>query len=77
MRSVAALPFEDVMGCAVNMKFHPNAIGKGAAGRAKWVALLRTYFQMGGPQLQPTVASDRIEVAGRKWLKGFFSMGST
>ena len=57
MRSVAALPFEDVMGCAVNMKFHPNAIGKGAAGRAKWVALLRTYFQMGGPQLQPTVAS--------------------
>ena len=57
MRSVAALPFEDVMGCAVNMKFHPNAIGKNAASRAKWVALLRTYFQMGGPQLQPTVAS--------------------
>ncbi|HNR32877.1 MAG TPA: pyruvate formate lyase family protein, partial [Candidatus Hydrogenedentes bacterium] len=56
LRSVAALPFEDVMGCAVNMKFHPNAIGKGPVGRAKWAALLRTYFQMGGPQLQPTVA---------------------
>lgn len=57
MRSVSALPFEDVMGCAVNMKFHPNAIGSGATSRAKWVALLRTYFAMGGPQLQPTVAS--------------------
>jgi len=51
------LPFEDVMGFAVNMKFHPNAMGNGSAGRAKWVALLRTYFQLGGPQLQPTVAS--------------------
>lgn len=66
MRSVAALPFEDVMGCAVNMKFHPNAIGKGPASRAKWVALLRTYFQMGGPQLQPTVASaDTLRAAQR------------
>ena len=45
------------MGCAVNMKFHPRAIGETSAARAKWVALLRTYFQMGGPQLQPTVAS--------------------
>lgn len=57
LRSVAALPSEEVMGCAVNMKFHPNAIGKSAVSRAKWAALIRTYFQMGGPQLQPTVAS--------------------
>ena len=67
MRSVAALPFEDVMGCAVNMKFHPNAIGAGAASRAKWVTLLRTYFQMGGPQLQPTVAgADTLRAAQRE-----------
>ncbi len=57
MRSIAALPFEEVMGCAVNMKFHPNAIGASAATRKKWIALLRTYFDLGGPQLQPTVAS--------------------
>ena len=57
MRSVAALPFEDVMGCAVNVKFHPTGIGENPEARAKWVALIRTYFQMGGAQVQPTVAS--------------------
>jgi len=57
LRSVAALPFEDVMGCAVNMKFHPTGIGENPEARAKWVALIRTYFQMGGAQVQPTVAS--------------------
>jgi len=67
MRSVAALPFEDVMGCAVNMKFHPNAIGATPATREKWVALLRTYFYMGGPQLQPTVASaETLRLAQRE-----------
>ena len=67
MRSVAALPFEDVMGCAVNMKFHPNAIGATPATREKWVALLRTYFDMGGPQLQPTVASaETLRLAQRE-----------
>ena len=67
MRSVAALPFQDVMGCAVNMKFHPSAIGKSAASRAKWVALLRTYFQLGGPQLQPTVVSaEELRAAQRE-----------
>ena len=57
LRSVAALPFEEVMGCAVNMRFHPSALGPSAAARAKWVALLRAYFALGGAQLQPTVAS--------------------
>lgn len=66
MRSVAAMPFEDVMGCAVNMKFHANAIGKGAVNRAKWVALLRTYFQLGGPQLQPTVANAALLRAAQR-----------
>jgi len=57
LRSVASLPFEDVMGCAVNVKFHPSAIGKIEELRKKWVGLLRTYFRLGGAQLQPTVAS--------------------
>lgn len=60
LRSVAALPFEDVMGAAVNMKFHPTGIGQNAQTRKKWAALIRIYFQMGGAQLQPTVASARM-----------------
>ncbi len=57
LRSIASLPFEDVMGCAVNMKFHPSAIGARPETRSKWAALIRTYFQMGGSQLQPTCVS--------------------
>ena len=57
LRSVASLPFEDVMGCAVNVKFHPSAIGEIEELRRKWVSLLRTYFKLGGAQIQPTVAS--------------------
>ena len=57
LRSVAALPFEDMLGCAVNVKFHPSGIGRTPEGRAKWIALIRAYFGMGGAQVQPTVAS--------------------
>ncbi len=57
LRSVASLPFEDTMGCAVNMKFHPSGIGESAEARAKWISLIRGYFAMGGAQIQPTVAS--------------------
>jgi formate C-acetyltransferase len=65
LRSVAALPFEDVMGCAVNVRFHPSAIGQDAETRAKWVSLICTYFQIGGAQIQPTVASADILRAAR------------
>jgi formate C-acetyltransferase len=57
MRSVAALDFRDMLGAAVNMKFHPSALGKEHDSRAKWAALIRTYFALGGAQLQPTVVS--------------------
>ena len=57
LRSVAALPGEELMGCAVNARFHPSAIGRNPSARANWVALIRTYFELGGSQLQPTVAS--------------------
>jgi formate C-acetyltransferase len=57
LRSVACLPLDDVMGCAVNVKFHPSGIGDRPETRAKWVSLVRTYFQLGGSQIQPTVAS--------------------
>jgi formate C-acetyltransferase len=45
------------MGCAVNVKFHPSAIGETESARRKWASLVRTYFKMGGAQIQPTVAS--------------------
>ncbi len=60
LRSVASLPFEDVMGCAVNVKFHPSAVGGHSTARAKWVSLVRTYFQLGGSQIQPTVAGKEM-----------------
>jgi trans-4-hydroxy-L-proline dehydratase len=64
LRSVAALPFGDVLGCAVNMKFHPSAIGTSAETRAKWIALVRTYFRLGGMQLQPSaVSSETLRAA--------------
>ncbi len=66
LRSVAALPFEDVMGCAVNVKFHPTGIGENPEARKKWIALIRTYFQLGGSQVQPTVASAEMLKAAQK-----------
>ncbi|MCP4682915.1 MAG: hypothetical protein GY864_11325 [Desulfobacterales bacterium] len=60
LRSVAALPFEDVMGSAINMKFHPTGIGDSKQARKKWASLVKTYFKLGGSQLQPTVASTQM-----------------
>lgn len=45
------------MGAAVNMKFHPSAIGADQKSRQKWVSLIQTYFKLGGSQIQPTVVS--------------------
>ena len=58
LSSVASLDYEHVMGCAVNIKVHPTAIGQRIENHKKWVALIRTYFDLGGAQLQPTVASN-------------------
>ncbi|MFH1539356.1 MAG: pyruvate formate lyase family protein, partial [bacterium] len=41
MKSVAAIDFKHVLGCAVNMKFHPSAIGKTDEAKRKWISLLR------------------------------------
>lgn len=60
LRSVSALDFQHVMGCAVNIRMHPSGIGKTEEARKKWVALIRTYFKMGGEQLQPTVVSTKV-----------------
>jgi formate C-acetyltransferase len=60
LRSVSALDFKHIFGCAVNVRLHPSAIGRSEQARRKWVALVRTYFNMGGMQIQPTVASTEM-----------------
>ena len=66
LRSVAAIDFSNVMGCAVNIRLHPSSIGQTEDTRNKWIALLKTYFQMGGEQLQPTVVSTEVLKAAQK-----------
>ncbi len=66
LRSVASVPFADVLGCAVNMKFHPSAIGTSTETRAKWISLVRTYFRLGGMQLQPSAVSTQTLLAAQK-----------
>ncbi|MBD3228972.1 MAG: hypothetical protein GF329_12355 [Candidatus Lokiarchaeota archaeon] len=57
LTSISSLEYEHVMGCAVNIKFHPTMLGRRKENREKWVALLRSYFELGGSQIQPTVVS--------------------
>ncbi len=57
LRSVAALDFRHLLGCAVNIRIHPSAIGRTPETQRKWTGLIRTYFQLGGAQLQPSVVS--------------------
>jgi len=62
LTSVSSLDYEHVLGCAVNMKFHPTAVGAKKENRQKWIALVQTYFSLGGAQLQPTVVSAEMLV---------------
>ena len=57
LRSVAALDFSEVCGCAVNVRLHPSGIGKTEQARKKYISLIKTYFHLFGQQLQPTVVS--------------------
>ena len=66
LRSVAALDYEHVCGCAVNIRMHPSGIGKTDEARKKWISLIKTYFQLGGEQLQPTVVSTEVLKAAQK-----------
>lgn len=66
MRSIASIDFKDALGAAVNMRFHPSAVGGTDEAREKWASLVRTYFKLGGAQLQPTAASAEMLEAARK-----------
>ncbi len=66
LKSVAALDFTHVLGCAVNIRMHPSGIGQSLDVRKKWINLLDTYFKMGGEQIQPTVVSTEVLRAAQK-----------
>lgn len=66
LRSVAALDYEHVCGSAVNIRMHPSSIGKNEEAKKKWISLLKTYFKLGGEQLQPTVVSTEVLRAAQK-----------
>ncbi len=74
LRSVAALEFKHIFGCAVNIRLHPSAIGRSRESRKKWVALVKTYFNMGGMQIQPTVASTEMLRAAQKDPESYRSL---
>jgi pyruvate-formate lyase len=66
LRSVSALDYQHVMGCAVNIRMHPSGIGKTEEAKKKWISLIKTYFALGGEQLQPTVVSTDVLKAAQK-----------
>ncbi len=66
LRSVAALDYRPLLGCAVNVRLHPSFIGENEQTQKKFTSLLRTYFRMGGVQLQPTVASAEMLRAAQR-----------
>lgn len=66
LKSVAAVDNTHMLGCAVNIKQHPSCLGRTPAARRKWITLVRTYFRLGGAQLQPTVASAEVLRAAQR-----------
>jgi pyruvate-formate lyase len=66
LKSVAALDYSHVLGCAVNIRMHPTGIGETGEVRKKWISLIDTYFKMGGEQIQPTVVSTEVLRAAQK-----------
>ena len=55
MKSAAKIDYRNVLnGSAFNLKFHPSAL-RGAEGIANFSNLMRTYFRLGGQQLQVDV----------------------
>ena len=55
MKSAAKIDYRKVVnGSAFNLKFHPSAL-RGAEGIEDFTNLVRTYFRIGGQQLQVDV----------------------
>jgi formate C-acetyltransferase len=66
LRSVLALDVHRIgNGCAVNQKFSPSALA-GEKGSRDLAALIRTYFTLGGMQLQFNVVDRETLVDAKK-----------
>jgi formate C-acetyltransferase len=62
MKSAAKFDYRQILnGSAFNLKFHPSAI-RGAEGVLNFSNLIRTYFRLGGQQLQ-------VDVVGAETLR--------
>jgi pyruvate formate-lyase/glycerol dehydratase family glycyl radical enzyme len=60
LKSVCQIPqIRYSNGTLLNMKFHPTALGS-ESGQEKLKALIRTYFDMGGMELQINVVSSEL-----------------
>ena len=64
MKSAAKIEYRNVLnGSAFNLRFHPSAL-RGAEGVENFSNLMRTYFQLGGQQLQVDVVdTDTLRAA--------------
>jgi formate C-acetyltransferase len=64
MKSAAKIDYRKVVnGSAFNLKFHPSAL-RGAEGIENFTNLIRTYFRLGGQQLQVDVVdADTLRAA--------------
>ena len=54
-RSIAKLPLDCINSGALNVRMQPRMVS-GQAGLSRLAALLRTYFNMGGLQIQISLA---------------------
>ncbi len=66
VKSCGEIDFSHCAGGAVlDMKFHPSAL-KSEEGRDKFIALLKTYFKLGGMQTQINVLDNKVLVDAKK-----------
>jgi pyruvate formate-lyase/glycerol dehydratase family glycyl radical enzyme len=60
LKSVAAFDQKKFSnGTLLNMKFHPTALSN-ESGRAKLIALIKTYFALGGMEMQFNIVSGKV-----------------
>ncbi len=60
LKSVAAIDQKKFSnGTLLNMRFHPTAL-RNETGKAKLIALIRTYFALGGMEMQFNVVSGKV-----------------
>ncbi|MHA1724858.1 MAG: hypothetical protein ACTSXH_08455 [Promethearchaeota archaeon] len=44
----------------MNIRIHPSGIVKTNESKNKWISLIKTYFELGGEQVQHSIVSTEI-----------------